>query len=63
MICSLKKKKNSSLVCKRKQSQHKSILLNSGKEIDEQINSTDSFIGFIKMFYVRQVVTLLLLSE
>lgn len=59
----IEEKQNSSLVCKRKQSQQKSILLNSGKEIYEQINSTDSFIGFIKMFYVRQVVTLLLLSE
>lgn len=49
----IEKKENSSLIGKRKQSQQKSILLNSGKEIDKQINSTDSFIGFIEMFYVR----------
>lgn len=52
MICSLKKKENSSLVCKKKQSQHKFILLNSDEEKDEQMNSVDAFIGFIKMFCV-----------
>lgn len=47
-----KKKENSSLVCKKNQSQHKFILLNSDEEKDEQMNSVDAFIGFIKMFCV-----------